>query len=476
MACMERYLRCLPLLLIFLLLFNKCLAAPVHAATSANNYYIATSGSDSYPGTLVQPWKTIRKATGIVQPGDTVYIRGGTYQESNIFYTDATSTANITIAGYPGETAIISGNNYQIPSLNSGNALLQVYGDWYIIRNLTITGSGDQGLTIHGLHDTIDNVYSHHNWGWGILMTGDYDLTQNSRIWSNSMVNENDVLSFGWSGGITCARYPDYCTIRTSTSWENWGEGISTFESLHTTIEGNTSYNNNTNVYISDTKYAVVKGNFFYCTPGNPLDLLATQNAVLVYEELGVPIPLGAGGTRYPSSDNTFLNNIISGCDNNLFATQNQAQNNLYAFNTFVNSDTNRPGYNANVEFVVGNASGQRFVNNLVYQSDNIAILQVDTPGIISFSHNLWSKAPASSFQASGPGDVIGDPKLSMTGSPFSPYWFKPTALSPAIDKGLSITQTNQDFFGITRDNLPDIGALEFLTYNFWTFFPIIWK
>ena len=430
---------------------------------SANNaYYVATNGNNANPGSLQYPWRTIHKAADSVKAGDTVYIRGGTYHESNIFYADGTATAPITLTGFAGETVIIDGSSYTIPAKASGNALIQVYGEWYIIRDLTITGSGDQGLTIHGAHDTIDNVYSHHNWGWGILMTGDYETTQNSRVWSNSMMNENHSQTSEWSGGVTCARYPDYCTIRTTRSWENWGEGMSTFESLHTRIENNTVYDNVTNIYISDTRYALVQGNLIYCSPGNKIDPLADQIGILVYEELGVPIPLGPDGARNDSSDNSFLNNIIMGCDNNLFATQDQAANNLYAYNTFVNSDTYRPGYNANVQFITGTAPNQRFVNNLVYQSDNIAILQVDVPGIISFSNNLWSKAPPSSFRASGTGDVIGDPKLTRLGSPYSPNWYELTDTSPAVDAAKLIAETNVDFYGNARGALPDIGAFEF--------------
>ena len=113
---------------------------------------------------------------------------GEPIEESNTFYPNGTQAAPITIAGYPGEVTIIDGNSYQIPSKNSGDALIQVYGDWYIILNLTITKSGDQGVSVHGIHDTIDNVYSHHNWGWGIVMTGNNDITQNSQVWSNSMI------------------------------------------------------------------------------------------------------------------------------------------------------------------------------------------------------------------------------------------------------------------------------------------------
>jgi hypothetical protein len=127
-----------------------------------------------------------------------------------------------------------------------------------------------------------------------------------------------------------------------------------------------------------------------------------------------------------------------------------------------VNSVGTTPGYTANVQFISGTAANQRFVNNLVYQSDNKPILQIDQPGVIAFSNNLWSKAPPSSFKASGAGDVIGDPKLTMTGTPFSPFWYTLTGTSPAINAGKVIPEINADFYGAARGILPDIGALEF--------------
>jgi hypothetical protein len=403
------------------------------------------------------------KAARMLNAGDTVYIRAGTYRESNIIYASGTSTAPITISGYPGESAILDGNGYQIPAKHSGSALVQVRGDWVILRDLTFTGSGDQGISTKGAHDTIEHVYSHHNWGWGIWMSGNYAATRNSRVWSNSMMNENEVMASGWAGGVTCARYPDGCSIRDNQSWGNWGEGISTFEALHTTIAGNTSYDNQTsNIYVSDTRYALVLGNLVYCTPGNKARPDLTQLGILVYDELGVPIPLGSGGTRSDSSDNTFLNNIVMGCDSNLFATQTQAANNLYAYNTFVNSSLDKIYYAANVKFQSGSAANQRFINNLVYQSDNLPIVQNDSPGVMAFSHNLWSKTPPSAAGVSGAGDVLGDPKLSMQAAPYSPAWFQLTAASPAIDKAQPIPETGLDFYGALRGGLPDIGALEF--------------
>jgi hypothetical protein len=46
---------------------------------NGKTYYVAPTGSDSNAGTAAAPWKTIQQAGGIVQPGDTVLVRAGTY-------------------------------------------------------------------------------------------------------------------------------------------------------------------------------------------------------------------------------------------------------------------------------------------------------------------------------------------------------------------------------------------------------------
>lgn len=57
-------------------------AAHVHAA----EFFVAPAGSDDNPGTLERPFATVQRAQGAAAPGDTVYIRGGTYtmKESQI--------------------------------------------------------------------------------------------------------------------------------------------------------------------------------------------------------------------------------------------------------------------------------------------------------------------------------------------------------------------------------------------------------
>ena len=88
------------------------LAAPAVAA----NYYVATNGSYSSPGTLSQPFLTIQQAANVVQPGDQVFIRGGTYRETVTVSRSGTAGRTIGFQPYQGEQVTVTG----LDQLNSG--------------------------------------------------------------------------------------------------------------------------------------------------------------------------------------------------------------------------------------------------------------------------------------------------------------------------------------------------------------------
>lgn len=72
--------------------------------------YVAPSGSDSAPGSLAQPWRTVAKAFASANPGDVVVLRGGTYWERDLVCNRSGTAANpITLMAYPGEVPVIDG-------------------------------------------------------------------------------------------------------------------------------------------------------------------------------------------------------------------------------------------------------------------------------------------------------------------------------------------------------------------------------
>ncbi len=102
------------------LTIQSSISPPTTAA--ASTYYVATNGRNTWSGTLPQPnaqqtdgpWSTIRHAAVSTHPGDTTYIRAGTYHEwvwlesSN----SGTEAAPKTFAAYPGEQVTLDGADY----------------------------------------------------------------------------------------------------------------------------------------------------------------------------------------------------------------------------------------------------------------------------------------------------------------------------------------------------------------------------
>ena len=82
----------------------------------AGTYYVDgdnPEARDTHPGTEALPWKTISKATGLLEPGDTLLIKAGTYREAVILTKSGTAAQPITIRAYPGHEGrvLINGAN-----------------------------------------------------------------------------------------------------------------------------------------------------------------------------------------------------------------------------------------------------------------------------------------------------------------------------------------------------------------------------
>jgi hypothetical protein len=91
-----------------------------------NSYYVDTRGicgacNDENDGSITRPWCSITKAAGILDPGQTVYVRDGVYRETVIINKSGTSNGRITLRNYPEETPVIDGS--------------QIFSDWKLYRN-----------------------------------------------------------------------------------------------------------------------------------------------------------------------------------------------------------------------------------------------------------------------------------------------------------------------------------------------------
>src|SRR5438477_509188 len=119
---------------------TKSAAAQVTiTAVAGIAFYVSTTGSDSNPGTLSSPWRTIQRAANSVQAGDIVYVRGGVFNESvNISVSGSAIAGPITFQSYPGEQGIIDGTGL-VPSTAGTQGLINIVNQSYIsIQGLEI--------------------------------------------------------------------------------------------------------------------------------------------------------------------------------------------------------------------------------------------------------------------------------------------------------------------------------------------------
>lgn len=123
--------------LISFLLFSllACGAASAH-------WYVAPTGNDANNGSKRKPLKTIAAALQRVNPGDTVFLREGSYGEFVVPTRSGKPGKMITLKSYPGEIAKIDGSDLYIKGW--GNALVQVNNiDYMQFENLHICHAHD---------------------------------------------------------------------------------------------------------------------------------------------------------------------------------------------------------------------------------------------------------------------------------------------------------------------------------------------
>lgn len=155
--------------------------------------FVAPDGSDDNPGTKDLPLASIQQAQEMVSPGDTVYIRGGTYQVTeddisrvvqNLFasitYLDKSGTEGHTIKywAYPGETPIFDFSDVK----PEGRRVVGIYvaGSYLHLRGLEMTGI-QTTITGHtesyciysrGSNNIFEQISMHDNVGTGLRHYG----------------------------------------------------------------------------------------------------------------------------------------------------------------------------------------------------------------------------------------------------------------------------------------------------------------
>src|SRR5262245_8111097 len=87
----------------------RSLPQPRKAALSEGpkRFVDSQRGDDAAAGTEQAPWRTLQHALRQLNPGQTLYLRGGTYYEHVALTQSGEADAPITISSYPGELAVL---------------------------------------------------------------------------------------------------------------------------------------------------------------------------------------------------------------------------------------------------------------------------------------------------------------------------------------------------------------------------------
>src|SRR4030095_14117277 len=214
------------------------------AATQAATYYVAPSGSNSNPGTLAAPFATLQKAHDIANPGDTIYMRGGTYVAAQVDITRNGSSGNyINVFNYSGEVPVLDAVNDN----RAGAAVIKVKNaSWWHFKGLEIKNGYASGVYLAGpaSNNIVEFCNIHNNTrvqasGAGIII----EAGSNNLLLNNDS-HHNGVYGTSGGDGIDINSPGTGNIVRGNRVWRNNDDGIDLWGSQHVLVEGNWSWEN----------------------------------------------------------------------------------------------------------------------------------------------------------------------------------------------------------------------------------------
>ncbi|HEX2145758.1 MAG TPA: carbohydrate-binding protein [Glycomyces sp.] len=133
--------------------------------------YVSPNGSDGASGTESSP-TTLTSAISRIEPGGTIYLRGGDYALSQTVHiepgNDGLSGNRTELFAYQGETPIL---NFSGQSENSANRGLAMGGDWWHVKGITVENAGDNGILLGGNDNVIERVITRRNADTGLQLS-----------------------------------------------------------------------------------------------------------------------------------------------------------------------------------------------------------------------------------------------------------------------------------------------------------------
>lgn len=430
----------------------------VAATAHATERYVAVSGNDASAGTLAAPFKTINKAASVAAPGDTISVRGGTYNERVSISSSGTANARITFRAYPGEKVILDGStvaaNKAVVTLN---ATQYVDFSGFEVRNGPYIGVLMwQSKQTRVLDNDIHGMVRGGVWAGADAPGICSDLTvSGNSIHNNVLENQHHNMGGGgWAGAVVMS-VTDRSEISNNRIYNNDGEGIIAHRGNTFAIHDNEIFDNfSVELYVDNGRYVTAERNLIYGT-GNPRYLRDGNRSA------GIAIANETADNMNPSSDNTFVNNIVVGTRWGFYYGAWESGGGLR--NTKVVNNTFYGTTEALVEIEDDAHANNLVENNIFYGTGGRTPRYVGTPATV-YRNNLWYGGNAG--PAAGAGDVLANPMFVNAGG-LTAADYRIKSGSGAIAAAYNATSIiASDFFGATRVLPFDIGAHQFSVAN----------
>lgn len=444
-----------------LLLATSALSLFLSVSAHATDYYVATNGNDSNPGTIDKPWRTMKKALWTVSGGETVYFRAGTYTPVDYSTTrpDFHPPAGqwITFKPYNGEKVIINGtwefrgisyfiiDGFEITDLGYNYGLANNPCDIHTAACQAIAQNIPQGygILIHPTyfknaktdthHMIIRNNNIHHNSSTGISCSGGSNPIYPDSIGAHDIeVSNNHIHHNGYPKVVT-----GYGVYVEGVRWTIRGN-VFEYNSGNNVRAGNTSPNNHATDWVIENNIA--RGSW------SPFWHRAEKR---IYE-------FGWGMALYGMEGGIIRNNIVYGNrGTGMWVVNVNPSKATLAYNNTIYG-------NALNGLVLSNMSIGK--NNIVYSNAKVqsaAEIQVRGTSIAESNliggNSLLIQTVDSGTESN---NIKGVDPLFVNASGGD---FGLQASSPAIDKGVTLAEVPTDFMGTQRPvgAAYDIGAFE---------------
>lgn len=185
-------------------------------------YVASWAPDDNGDGSWESPYYNLQKAVNEAQPGDTIYVRGGTYYPSawrdkmsdgkmlktNKVLVDKKGDADhwYTIKTFPGEYPVLNFKD-QPKGTNKSSTYggIHLSGDYWHIYGLHITQAGDNGIKVEGSHNKIERCTFSYNDDTGLQLGFGHNFSD-----SHPGISSNDGTYCAYNDIIDCDSYLNY--------------------------------------------------------------------------------------------------------------------------------------------------------------------------------------------------------------------------------------------------------------------------